>query len=193
MNQETIDNQRICAKLVDREVIACASPLVYELLRHSEVARTLGIDEDELLGLASTIDYEQAARDWVSDAGPEALENAFGWDIVDVDPDGDAMESLRRQADDELDKHSAAEFLQKFCLDNDIDTGDYGREAYEHWIVTSYLADKLREKGEIVGELFGWNIWGRCATGQAISMDGVIQQIASDMEILSGQKYEWKE
>jgi hypothetical protein len=192
MKQETIDNQRICDKLVSREVVACASPLVSELLEHPDTWRFLGIDEEDMYGLASTIDYEQAARDWVLDADANQLEDAFGWDIVDEDPSGDAMESFRKQAGDELDKYSAAEF-QKFCLDNDINMEDYGREAYEHWIVTSYFADKLKDKGEIVGELFNWHIWGRCTTGQAISMDGVIQQIASDMGILSGQRNEWKE
>ncbi len=188
MNQETIDNQRICDKLVSREVVACASPLVYELLRHSDVARTLGIDEDELLELASTTDYEQAARAFVSDGERDELDELFS---LGLEEDAE-LEDARRLADDELGKYSAAK-LQKFCLDNDIDTDDYVREAYEHWIITPYFARRLKMKGEIVGELFGWHIWGRCTTGQAISRDGVIEQIASDMEILSGQKHEWKE
>lgn len=188
MSQEQRDNQRICDKLVDREVIACASPLVSELLEHSDVARILGIDEDELLELASTIDYEQAARDCVSDGERDELDELFS---LGLEEDA-GLEDARRLADNELHKYSAAEF-KKFCLDNDVDTEDYGREAYEHWIVTPYFARELKEKGEIVGELFNWHIWGRCTSGQAISMDGVIQQIASDMEILSGQRNEWKE
>jgi hypothetical protein len=36
--------------------------------------------------------------------------------------------------------------LQEFCEDNRIDA--YQREAYEHWIVSQWLADRLAEKGE---------------------------------------------
>lgn len=51
-------------------------------------------------------------------------------------------------------------------------------EAYEHWIVASdWFADKLQTEGEIIGELRGLTIWGRCTTGQSISMDGVIKSI----------------
>jgi hypothetical protein len=176
--------------LVAREVLVCCSPLVDLLLQNPTAARELDVYEGELSELASNVDYEQAARDWVKGADSGELETAFGWDIVDEDPDGDAMESLRRKADDELDKYSPSDF-QCFCSNNSISTDDHGREAYEHWIVTPWFADKLKEKGEIVGELFNWHIWGRCTTGQAILLDGVIQQIASDMEILPGQKNDW--
>ncbi len=61
------------------------------------------------------------------------------------------------------------------------------------WIhVSSRLHDSLREKGEPV-----WNdgqvyVWGRTSTGQALLSDNVISEICSDMEILEGQKNEWK-
>lgn len=64
-------------------------------------------------------------------------------------------------------------------------------EAYEHWIVTEWFGSKLAEHGEIVGEFMGFTIWGRCTTGQAISMDGVIAEIAESMGILEGQEHEW--
>jgi hypothetical protein len=184
------NKQRVCGMLVAREVLVCCSPLVYSLLQSPSAARELDVHEGELFELASNVDYEQAARDWVRDAGPGELETAFGWDIVDEDPDGDAMESLRRKADDQLDEYSPSDF-QRFCSDNSVSMDDYVREAYEHWIVTSWFADKLKEKGEIVGELLNWHIWGRCTTGQAILLDSVIEQIASDMEILPGQKNDW--
>jgi hypothetical protein len=65
------------------------------------------------------------------------------------------------------------------------------REAYEHWTVSNWFADKLRERGEMIGELFGLTIWGRCTTGQSISMDSVIVSIALEMEILTGQANDW--
>lgn len=54
-------------------------------------------------------------------------------------------------------------------------------EVYEHWVVTDWLARKLAEKGELTGEIAGLTIWGRCCTGQSISMDNVIQVIACEL------------
>lgn len=51
-------------------------------------------------------------------------------------------------------------------------------EAYEHWIVTSWLANKLEDKGEMVTKDFlGLTIWGRTCTGQSIMLDEVIRDI----------------
>ncbi len=58
------------------------------------------------------------------------------------------------------------------------------REVYEWWMVSGYLFDKLKEKGEVVIESEG--IWGRRSTGQAVSLDHVISEICEDMEILVG-------
>ncbi len=61
------------------------------------------------------------------------------------------------------------------------DLGDYQDdyvEAYEHWIVSDWLADKLIEHGEMVTKDFlGLTIWGRTTSGQAIFLDGVIERI----------------
>ena len=53
------------------------------------------------------------------------------------------------------------------------------REAYEHWLVSGWLAHKLEAEGEVVGEFAGLTIWGRCTTGQSICMDGVIKTITA--------------
>jgi len=53
-------------------------------------------------------------------------------------------------------------------------------DVYEHWIVSPWLARKLAEKGEVVGEVCGLTVWGRCTSGQAISIDGVIEEIAKE-------------
>lgn len=59
--------------------------------------------------------------------------------------------------------------------------GNYN-EIYEVWIVSDWLADKLRAKGECVTSPDDWiQIWGRGTTGQAICLDYVIQSIVDDM------------
>jgi hypothetical protein len=59
------------------------------------------------------------------------------------------------------------------------DEEDCYREVYEHWIVSSWLGDKLEERGEkVIRNLFGLQaVWCRTTTGQAIAMDEVIQNI----------------
>lgn len=57
------------------------------------------------------------------------------------------------------------------------------REAFEHWIVSDWLAGKLEAAGEMVShDIHGLTIWGRCTTGQAILLDAVICGIYNDMD-----------
>ena len=53
------------------------------------------------------------------------------------------------------------------------------REPLEYWIVSSWLADQLHERGEPVArDLLGLAVWGRCVSGQHVWKDFVIEQIA---------------
>lgn len=155
-------NQRICDLLVQREVIHCCSNMV------SEVAR---MDTDHEISeaiqeISSQPDYETPVRDH------ESFDRA--------EDDG---EIYLKDEEDPFDSwEEAAAHLR-------LDPWRY--EAYEHWIVSEFLGRKLAEQGEMVGELFGFTIWGRCTTGQGIAMDGVIEAIASSMGILCGQLNEW--
>lgn len=55
------------------------------------------------------------------------------------------------------------------------------QEIYEWWLISPWLSKKLLIEGQpILDNDYGvW--WGRCATGQAIMMDYVIQQIYDDL------------
>lgn len=74
-------------------------------------------------------------------------------------------------------------------IGQEFDIEPYQHEVYEHWIVDSWFAARLREKGEIVFDFCDFTIWGRCAMGQSISMDYVIEQIAKEQEAYS---YIWE-
>lgn len=54
-------------------------------------------------------------------------------------------------------------------------------DVYEHWVVTDWFGRTLEQEGEIVRNVCGLTIWGRCCTGQAIALDYVIQKIACDL------------
>lgn len=56
---------------------------------------------------------------------------------------------------------------------------DLNCEVLEWWLVTSYLACKLQQQGEIIIDDYGCYWWGRTTSGQTIAMDGVIQAICA--------------
>ena len=69
------------------------------------------------------------------------------------------------------------EAVQDCIQNNDVQ----GAEVYEHWIVSSHFAYKLEQHGQTVKDFFGLTVWCRCCTGQAISMDHVIQEIYKEV------------
>ena len=71
--------------------------------------------------------------------------------------------------------------MEELCRELQVDTDDFRDEVYEHWICSSWLARKLKERGEVVGELCGLTIWGRGTTGQSICMDHVIRCIIEEL------------
>ena len=58
---------------------------------------------------------------------------------------------------------------------------DENSEVMEWWLVAPYMADMLREKGEVILSDYDCYWWGRQTSGQALYMDGVIQEIAEQM------------
>ena len=53
-------------------------------------------------------------------------------------------------------------------------------DVMEWWLIDSWLAERLKEQGEIIIEELGCRWWGRLTSGQAIYMDGVIQEICGE-------------
>ena len=58
---------------------------------------------------------------------------------------------------------------------------DKNSEIMEWWLVTPYMAELLKEKGEVILSDYDCYWWGRTTSGQALYMDGVIQEIAEQM------------
>ena len=75
---------------------------------------------------------------------------------------------------EELMRHdeSLLESLQNF---ND------SSEVLEWWLVTPYMAELLKEKGEVILSDYDCYWWGRQTSGQALYMDWVILEIAEQM------------
>lgn len=122
------------------------------------------IDElcEQAFDLAAPMeDWEGAAREagWKPSSNPR---------YFNIGQAGEPMQTVK------------ADGWQGLCEEYDIEP--HYLEVYEHWIVTSWLADKLIAKGEKVDKDFaGLTVWARTTTGQAIYLDDVIEQIAADM------------
>ena len=56
-------------------------------------------------------------------------------------------------------------------------------EVLEWWLVTPYMADMLKNNGEVILAAYDCYWWGRQTSGQGLSMDWVIQKIAEDMSM----------
>ena len=95
-----------------------------------------------------------------------------------LDADSERDEKFRELVFERLYKNSD---MEELCRELQIDTDDFRDEVYEHWIVSGWLARKLKGRGEVTGDLCGLTIWGRCTTGQSICLDRVIQNLAIEL------------
>jgi hypothetical protein len=202
-------NQQILGEFVRKNVIYCVSSLVYELSKMESMDEELW---DVLIKRDDVVDDNQFRYMINKDERGE-----FCADVRRIDEDGETGDVSIWDIDTEeaialvedgifYDIHDVGEveiFLidQKIipidarvlAEDDDPETHDEEREAYEHWLVDRRFGEKLEEHGEmVIYDFMGLEaIWGRTCTGQAICMDHVIGEIAEEMEILEGQKYEW--
>lgn len=62
------------------------------------------------------------------------------------------------------------------CDEYGIDSDDYRPEVYEHYAIDNDMARALQNQGELVVELAGFQVWGRCTTGQSVVLDHCVQQ-----------------
>ncbi len=76
----------------------------------------------------------------------------------------------------ELDVH------ERLNLAQDEGFEAHPQEIYEWWLVSDWLADKLREFEQPVLAMEYGTWWGRTCTGQAIKMDDVIRQIVESTD-----------
>lgn len=170
-----------------------------------------GVDIDDLQKLCQRPDYESAAREFIFEADASDLEsivdNNGDWsdvvkevvpDVEEIDDDGTiyytyGVGSERFEDEDEARDTAIEAALpqlreavwkitsdyEEVCNEHNLDY-EY-TEVYEYWVVSDWLARKLQEKGEIVGEVCGLTVWGRCTSGQSITIDGVIEAIALEL------------
>ena len=69
------------------------------------------------------------------------------------------------------------------CIRDELENCDEDTDVLEWWLVTSYLADMLKDNGEVILAAYDCHWWGRQTSGQGLSMDWVIQKIAEEISV----------
>lgn len=156
----------IAKRLVRDDVLLCLSTLVYDLTVGRGAPEA---DSDEAIELwRAPPDYEEACLQ----EGIILTEGEDG--DYRATQDGDEFDTGESDLDDA--RRAACDYFR-------VDMSDYESEIFEHWAVSHYLADRIEERGgRIVRDWHGLNVWGRATTGQAIYMDGIMQDIAAEID-----------
>lgn len=184
----------LAERLADRDIYHCDSSLVGALLQHSEELPEELRDEWSTENI--TGEYPdpsewtvEECREYLRDHGyPEPTRDANPWAmhterlamaLDEFDPEFPPTDS-----DDELRARVLAA-MNADTLDgldewrNAVRDNAEPAEVFEWWRVSRWLAEQLAAAGEVtLSNAYGeW--WGRCTTGQALIMDGVLQKVAA--------------
>jgi len=178
-------------RYADREVLACQSSLVDDLIKEDRDGFTV----DDLINLttdASDWDADRC-RSWLGDRGIEwpdrpeedtpyvvrALAEPSYAAALEADPDsheGQCWAAYREADDDDSPRgHLTA-------LRDTVNGESEQAEVYEWWLVSSWLCGQLKQSGEVVIDNDYGYWWGRTCTGQGFIMDGTLQDIAARYE-----------
>ncbi len=136
-----------------------ATMLIYNL--HQE-----GKLNEEYWSLLTSIDWDSAEKE-INGTDNHIVEINSKWDLQ-----RNKDEYIYYTADTKYD-------LIRYYYHHDM--SELEVEVLEWWIVSDYLFDKLKAKGETVEQFYGLPIWGRTCSGQAIYCDYVIQEIYNDL------------
>lgn len=176
------DLQSLASRLVSQEIYHCCSIMVSELYSHPDYTDTIlefsckpyELEPEEAANECdwySWADYQRHGKFDENDLREQLLEHEYDYkDRANLFYEVTNAGIITIFQYDSYEECCAGESI-------DLDTDEY-IEACEHWIVSSWLASRLTERGQMVGELFDFDIWGRTTTGQAICLDYVIQSIA---------------
>ncbi len=145
--------------MVDKHVLLSASTLVYNLYADDNYC-------DQLMDIMSKPDYETPARE----SGYEVEQNDDKFYVYETD------------SPSKIGKFdTVTEAWEYACAVESLEP--YTNEAYEHWIVSEWMAKQLEKQGEMIEwDFMGLTIWGRCATGQGIFLDEVMNNIYDKIE-----------
>jgi hypothetical protein len=208
-------DQQICGKFVDKHIYCSVNWMTEYILSKDD--RDAPFTWDDISNFWTFPEYCGKKRNFDGGSVQDKLDrlDELNEELEELDNQISDMENEIEEYKDQLDDDEAEgivlrskeiranindleceleELLElRSDIEDDITEIEYmdsePAEIFEWWIVSSFLVDKLKRMGHPVLEQE--NIWGRCTSGQAIYMDYAIRQIAENMEILCGQRYQW--
>jgi len=206
MDYNSIVNQEIKSRLVERDVYICLTSEVEYILKKSydDKDAPFCMEDVENFYIPYCSECGEgytsfSKKDW-SDMTEEEQDrwlDSQGYAIDDEDEDSEEMKKSRdteRQIlhDDDDTFYICDDCGMVFSQSEYEALDTEAQEVYEWWAVSSNMGRALQERGEVIipGNYGNW-YWGRCTTGQAIKLDHVISLIAEGMEILDGQQLSW--
>ena len=168
--------QRACGLWVERNIGQCVSSLMYNVGRNlEECSRIFDFDYDEAFGWFQREDHEEAVSYHISNLDRDEVVEYLTGRSIECRDDED-IATLREAMFEDIKSEDLDEYARENGIDPDYD------EVYEHYIVnSSWAADDLRAYGQIVFEFGGLTIFGRCATGQSLSLDGWVRRLMRDL------------
>jgi predicted RNA-binding Zn-ribbon protein involved in translation (DUF1610 family) len=165
MNYDSIKNQRIIGDFVNREVKACLTSEVEFILKQS---------------------FESSAND-----APFTFDDVENYYRHFCDDCGEGHTRFTESEDENGEIVYTCDDCGRTHTEEEHDNLDTEQaEVFEWWLVTDWLAEKLKARGEVVIMGFS-NYWGRQGSGQAIHLDYVMGAICEGMGILEGQEHDW--
>jgi len=161
-------NQNTVKDFVDREVYSNVTDMVQDLIETDKI--------DLFEYLTPKCIYE----------GEEYTQEEIDKIIEDLDEKIDQLndelhETISEEQEIEIEE-KISQMEEKIEELGDLDFDEYP-EPLEYWIVSPFLAEKLKDRGEVIIDEYMAPIWGRETSGQAILLDSVIVDIVKSLDI----------
>lgn len=182
-------------RLVQNEILTCQSMLVDDLLakgvfNYEDIEPSYEIQAEMPDGRESPTDRDEAvgeAEEHITELSDKISEIEEAIDELDIETDEETIEKL------EEEKSELESLLAEWItFQQGVERGDLDEpiEIFEWWVVTNWMARKLKQYGQPILDNGYDTWWGRTCTGQAIYMDYVIQCIAKDCYMSEEDKKE---
>ena len=191
---------KVPSNLADKVCIECHTAIQGDAKDWADYCAYYDVEDERAAEVAEDVEAydplhycgEEHDEEFSIDRCDCCLTSLAGKRFTYEDPDDMETQDLEAWLDADIHRwddirSKVADFLiengdvKELCEQFDVDTDDYRNDIYEHWIVSSWLADKLEAEGETIGRLCGLTIWGRGCTGMSISLDSVMQRIACSL------------
>jgi hypothetical protein len=170
-------NQEIKGRFVAREIYCNVNSLVEYCLKKGFEDSESPVTHDEIENFYAYPEYMGTYASFEGGTNDERQAEI------------ERLQELLDEAREQGEKNKAGDINAE--IEGLEDLEEESQEVFEWWAVSSWLFDKFKEKGCVVVDAGSCHVWGRCTTGQAILLDGVIGRICSEMEILEGQRNSW--